>query len=95
MEDINVNNLQKIQLEKLETRKETYKKIYQMLEKKISIANNGGSSYIVFQVPQFLIGMPLFTTHECIEYLTNRLKNNGFKYIIHEDIIIVSWFISL
>jgi hypothetical protein len=94
MADINVSKLQKIQLGKLASREETYNKIYHMIEKKISIANNGGSSYIVFQVPQFLIGLPLFTTEECIDYLIKRLNKNGFKYIIHNDILIISWFIS-
>lgn len=91
MTDINVNVLLHINTTKKKLRYESYNKIYQMLQKKILLANNGGSKYIIFEIPSFIIGIPTIHVNECAEYLIKRLKFNEFKVSNHNNILLISW----
>jgi hypothetical protein len=49
-------------------------------------------TFIWFNVPEYLIGEPIYDKGECIGYLVSELEKNGFhvKYI-HPNALFVSW----
>jgi hypothetical protein len=73
-------------------KKKTYKKILERINSKIkatSVSNNKGCWY---EVPEFILGLPIYKVEECIEYIIKKLKKNGFTVdLINKNIIIITW----
>ena len=71
----------------------TFEKVYSNIEKKIVKASATNFYYVWYEIPQYIIGCPLYNYNECLEYNIKRLESNGFKTEIHgPTIILVSWF---
>lgn len=48
--------------------------------------------YIVFEVPTYVFGYPLFQVSEAREYLMNTLTTSGFMvWIVDEKYLLISW----
>ena len=46
----------------------------------------------VFEVPGFVLGMPLYDAHQCSGYIMQRLKNDGFRVTYyHPHVIHLNW----
>ena len=82
------------QAKKTNKRHESFKTILEQCNKQIkkSIEIERNITFTFFEVPEFLIGYPLFDLNECIEYLLKALTTSGFvvKYFFPR-IIFVSW----
>ena len=90
---IKAKDLIKKQKEKEELKKHTYDKIYKIIEKKIYNASNSNYYHIWYQVPEFLVGLPVYSYKDCKEYLINKLKSNGFNVDTYEpNILLIKWF---
>jgi len=75
-----------------EKRKECFNKVIEMCYKKIEKTAKLDSIGCFFDVPEFLIGYPLFNLNECIVYVYNSLINNGFQVqYIFPRILYVTW----
>ena len=49
-------------------------------------------TYCFFQIPEFIIGTPLYKVEEMRIYIINSLKNNGFKIMyIEPNWLFISW----
>lgn len=87
-----LTNIKKHIEEKQRKRKETFKialnKCIKLIEKNTSI----DIYYCFYQVPEFIIGYPLYPLELCIEYIQKYLISNGFvvKYYF-PNILFVSW----
>ena len=71
----------------------TFTKIYDNIERKIITASERNLYYTYYEIPQILIGYPIYSHKECYRYIDNKLKNNGFttqEYL--NNIILISWF---
>jgi len=56
----------------------TFNVLIQKCHHKIkNIAQNGGMN-IFYEVPHFLLGYPLYNIKDCVEYIIDALKKNGF-----------------
>jgi uncharacterized protein (DUF302 family) len=89
---VKAKDLIKIQEEKKKLKEKTYKKILERIEKKISIASNGDFYYTYYEVPELILGLPLYSVKDCILYVKKKLEHNGFKVIISEpNTLIISW----
>lgn len=78
--DINCNNIFNIILEKC------HKKIK-------NIAESGGMNTF-YEIPHFILGLPLYNINNCIEYIVKSLKNNGLLVYTSTkqiNIIYISW----
>ena len=63
------------------------------IEKKIILASAANYYYCWYSIPEFIIGLPMYSLIECKEYIENKLKKNGFKIEFFEpNIILVTWF---
>lgn len=60
---------------------------------RIDSYNNFGREDILFEVPEFVIGIPPYVQHEVLEYLVDSLKEDGF-FVLHVPktySIYISW----
>jgi hypothetical protein len=90
---VKANDLINSQKERDDRKKDTFDKIFVHVEKKIIAASTANYYYTWYQIPQFLIGLPLYSIVECQEYIEKKLKSNGFKTEIYEpNIIYIKWF---
>lgn len=89
---VKVSDLLKEQDEKRKQKEKTFKKIYKIVEKKIIIANTGGNSQMWFEIPEFILGVPVYKVLECKDYLIKKLENDGFKVTFYEpNNLYVDW----
>lgn len=91
---INLDDLyEKRKEENLETIR-TYNRILNKIHEKIKITSRKRNIEQIcwFVVPEIIIGVPKFNNKECIQYLYNKLVENGFlvKYI-HPNLLCISW----
>ena len=70
----------------------TFEKVFKLVEKKICFASSGNFYTTWYQIPTFLIGLPLYSVDDCAKYITNKLNKNGFETeIVKPDIIVIKW----
>ena len=71
-----------------------FNKILNRIHKRINhIAKNKQSdTHIWFNVPEYIVGEPIYDKGECIGYLVSKLDDNGFhvKYM-HPNALFISW----
>lgn len=73
---------------KIETFKAIMKKCIAFIEKNVKVNN-----YTCFyQVPDFVVGHSMYSIEECIIYLQNELRKNGFVVsYFFPNILYISW----
>jgi hypothetical protein len=90
---VKANELINSQKERDEKKKITFEKIFVHVEKKIITASSGNYYYTWYQIPEFLIGLPMYSIIECQEYIEKKLKSNGFDTEFYEpNLIHIKWF---
>jgi len=90
---VKANELIKTQQERDNRKYITYEKIYNIVEKKINYASSGDNYYIWYQIPEFLIGLPLYSLKDCNVYIQSKLQKNGFDIDFYEpNILLIKWF---
>ena len=71
----------------------TFDKILLKIEKKIEIASSGNYYYTWYSIPEFIIGLPMYSLNECKVYITQKLKDNGFEITCYDpNLMLVKWF---
>lgn len=78
-------------------RDERKSEVFQILLKeccnKIRLGDELKNMYCIYEVPEFVIGQPLYNLNEAIGYIVNELSQRGFTVqYIFPKIIIVTWF---
>lgn len=90
---VKADDLIKEQKEREERKKITFDKIYKLVEKKIIVASAGDYYYTWYQIPEFLVGLPIYSLDECAKYIKDKLKKNGFESDLYEpNILLIKWF---
>ena len=81
------------QKEREKIKYKTFSKIYNKIEKKIELASSSNFYYVWYQIPEFLIGCPLYNLNECKNTITKQLNDNGFVCEeFKENLILITWF---
>ena len=89
---VKVDELVKEQDERKKKRNKIYKKIYKLLEKKIIDTNKYNNSEIIYEIPYFMVNIPLYSIDGCREYLVKKLNEDGFKVqCIAQNKILINW----
>ena len=89
---VKASELVKNQKEKENRKLKTYDKIYILVEKKICMASDTNNYHTWFQIPEFLIGLPIYSHPECRKYIENKLKHDGFISKFYEpNILYIEW----
>lgn len=90
---IKAEDLIKEQRERENRKYITYDKIYKLVEKKIYIASKSDNYYTWYQIPNFLVGLPMYELKECNSYIQSKLKKNGFNTDFYEpNFLLIQWF---
>lgn len=64
--------------------------LYAKIRKQAIHAPN--SPYVLFEVPSFVFGYPLYQMREAREYLTKTLEQSGYLvWVVDETFLLVSW----
>jgi hypothetical protein len=54
--------------------------------------HNSNAPYIVFEVPTYVFGYPLFTLAEALEYLTSSFAKAGYwVWVVEAKYLFISW----
>ena len=83
-----------VQSRKLNKRSESFdqilEKCYKTIKKSVEVLRNNYN--FLFEVPEFIIGYPLYDLNECIEFVVQKLTENGFyvKYFFPR-ILYIYW----
>jgi hypothetical protein len=90
---VKAEELIKQQKEREDRKKSTFEKIYIHIEKKIVTASAGDFYYAWYQIPEFLVGLPMYSVDECQKYIQKKLVSNGFDTEFYEpNLIYIKWF---
>lgn len=78
--------------DKLKKRLEIYDSVLVKCHKRIKYNSSLERTYCFYQVPEFIIGVPIYDINEMRTYIINSLKNNGFQIMyIEPNWLFISW----
>lgn len=92
MQQLNIFELYKSINDKKASKINHFEQVLLKCHAKIKLAAKNNHFACFFEVPEFVIGLPLFNVTECITYIIKALKDNGFvvKYL-YPKTVYISW----
>jgi hypothetical protein len=95
MKQINIFELQSSVNRKKEMRVKVFSKILGKCHCKIKEAAKNELYLCHYNVPEYVVGLPIYNISDCIEYVVGQLEENGFVVEhVYSKYIIISWFPS-
>jgi hypothetical protein len=92
MSQLNIRDLYQTINQKTIRRMEIYDETLQKCHRRIKYNADLQRTYCFFQIPEFIIGVPLFSSTEMKTYIINSLKSNGFKLLyVEPNWLFISW----
>lgn len=89
---LNISDLHYVISQKKQKKMEVYEKIISNCHKRIQSAADLQHYQCVFEVPEFILGYPLYNLENCLEFLMNELKKNGFNVTYYfPKFLYISW----
>jgi hypothetical protein len=84
-----INNKNKVRMEKFDM-------ILKRIHSRIKYNANLERTFCFFQIPEFIIGIPLYNVNDLRNYLINSLKKNGFTILyVEPNWLFINWDFSL
>lgn len=92
MKKLNILDLHRTISQKQLKRIECFDKVLELCHKKIVSNSENKKVRFFYEVPDFLLGYPLYDINDCIKHLMDSLKSNGFLAIYYfPRYIYISW----
>jgi hypothetical protein len=92
MSQLSITDLYSTINEKTIKRMEIYDGVLVKCHCRIKYNSSLERTYCFFQIPEFIIGTPLYKVEEMRIYIINSLKNNGFQIMyIEPNWLFISW----
>ena len=92
MSQLNLSDLFKTSNKKNLKRLEIFDDILVKCHRRIKYNSSLERTYCFFQIPEFIIGVPLYKIEELRTYIINSLKTNGFQIMyIDPNWLFISW----
>ena len=91
---ISISELYELKNKNVSNRKHHFDIVLEMTHKRMRNAATYGGLNVFFEVPPFVLGIPLYNFTDCINYIVDSLRNNGFLVqLIEPDkgIMYISW----
>ena len=89
---INIFELNNRRRQKKNRDKLIFESILKRSHTRIKLAANQLASSCVYEVPQYIPGLPFFDIKKCLHYLKSKLRKNGFKvHILNTTSLFISW----
>lgn len=93
MKHLNIFELQNTISRKKQHRTNIYESVLHKCHIKIKSAANQERYECIFDVPNYVVGLPLFNINECIDFILNQLTDNGFKVYYHfPKLLHITWY---
>ena len=93
MKQINIFELQNSVSKKKELRNNVFSKILSKCHTKIKEAAKQELYLCYYEVPRYVVGLPLYNLDDCINYMNTQLKENGFVVEqLYHRYLVISWF---
>lgn len=92
-EKINLDELYETKKQKDLNKLETYNRILNRIHNKIKhVSRQRCEQHCWFVVPEMILGLPRYDNSDCIAYIVQKLRDNGFavKYT-HPNMLFISW----
>ena len=90
--DLNVNELYENSMQKRLKKYKTFDKILSQCCIRIKHYSKNEYTSCLFEVPEFIIGTPLYNKEELILYIIDSLRKKGLNIkLIYHNIIYISW----
>jgi hypothetical protein len=89
---LNILQLHRTIQEKKQKKNESFQRVLTICHRRIQVAADGQQMNVFIVVPEFVVGCPMFNMNECLEYVIDALRKNGFlvKYYFPK-ILYISW----
>ena len=92
MSQLNMKELYSTINEKTLKRMEIYDDVLKKCHLRIKYNSTLERTYCFYQIPEFIIGVPLYDVNEMKIYVMNSLKNNGFELLyIDPNWLFITW----
>ena len=92
MSQLNIHKLYESSRRKELSKFETFDKILKRCHNKITLYAENRKTECIYEVPEFIIGVPLYNIEDLKEYLMKSLKKDGFEYMyIDPNWLFVTW----
>lgn len=88
---LNAKDLVKKQKKKEKEKNQIYQKVYDRVDKKILMASNQNYYKCLYEIPDLMLGLPLYNINECIIYVDKKLKENGFRTYWTKNQVLIDW----
>lgn len=89
---INIHELNRRRREKHQRDLEIYHRVLKRCHNRIRLSAHKMGTQCVFTVPQYIAGLPLYSLRDCISFLKQTLRQNGFKVKnLNFDQLFISW----
>lgn len=95
MSSLNINSLYETIYENNLKRYEKFDNILKKLHNRIKHTAKNEKTFCFFQIPEFIIGVPLYNIEDLKEYLIKSLQKDGFEYMyIDPNWLFINWEIT-
>ena len=92
MSSLNINSLFEEQDKIVINRLKLFDDILVQIHNKIKLNSKNKTFYCTHQIPEFLIGKPLYKVEDLRKYLIDSLKRDKFDVLyIHPNLLFISW----
>ena len=92
MSSLSINSLYETMYEKNIKRYQKFDDILKRLHNRIKYHAKNEKTFCFFQIPEFIIGVPLYNINDLKEYLIQSLQKDGFEYMyIEPNWLFVTW----
>jgi hypothetical protein len=95
MTSLNIGELYETINNKNKVRMEKFDRILQRIHSRIKYNARLEKTYCFFQIPEFIIGVPLYNVSDLRNYLINSLNRNGFTILyVEPNWLFINWDLS-
>tara|TARA_Y100000817_G_scaffold63860_2_gene47983 strand:- start:7406 stop:7843 length:438 start_codon:yes stop_codon:yes gene_type:complete len=92
MSSLNINNLYETMWEKNIKRYEKFDDVLKKIHNRIKYNARIEKTFCFFQIPEFIIGVPLYNIDDLKKYLIDSLQKDGFQLIyIDPNWLFITW----
>jgi hypothetical protein len=92
MSSLDINSLYETMYSRNIKRYEKFDDILKKLHNRVTYNAKNEKTYCFFQIPEFIIGVPLYNVEDLKEYLMKSLQKDGFEYMyIEPNWLFVNW----
>jgi len=92
MTDFNINKLIKDQYNQQQKKLDIYNKILKKVYNKIELVNKRKKTELIYEVPNYIFGYPLYDNRTCIVFIISSLrKKNFYVKFNYPNILFISW----